>query len=268
MHAMDTPKICVDREQERRLFRQMLAGEASAHILLIQAEGGMGKTELMKTFWTECEPLQGASPARARLNFRDASLSAVGVVLAELCNQLGATRFERFHAEADAYAKAAGIHIEQSTLYASQIDATLGKLDPEQRQMRRLMLTDAFFSDLVRTHAGTPSVLLLDTFEAAPEEVQEWLAGPFLGRVRPHRWLVVVVAGRRSPAVDIDWEDWRMHHTLQPLNREHIGEYLRRVELSLSEHDVNLIYELTDGNPLELVTAVKRLLIKRASHRS
>jgi len=267
MYDYRSKRVYVNREQERGLFQEMLKAEVSAHILLLQADAGMGKSSLMRTLWDECKHWQGDTIGRARLDFKDNNLSAAGVVMGELCQQLGRQRFTEFYKEADAYARVASVNVQGSTFIDSSLDATLVKLNPEQRKMRQQMLTDAFFTDLEKGHDKGPVVLLFDTFEKAQEEVREWLSGPFLTRVRPHQWLVMVVAGRETPAVDTDWEDWRLHHTLRPLNREYVGEYLRRVELSLSDSEINLIYDLTDGNPLELATYVKKLLIKRGNQR-
>jgi len=50
MSKRETKDIHVDRETEKRLFSRMLKSEEPAHILLIQADGGLGKTSLLREF--------------------------------------------------------------------------------------------------------------------------------------------------------------------------------------------------------------------------
>jgi hypothetical protein len=245
--------VHVDREQERALFKSMIERTTPKHIFLIQAEPGMGKTSLLKDFWSQCEALE-----RAQVNLRNMSYS-VGEILSELSLQLGVDKFENFYNYCREFAREAGITIEGSTFIGSALEATLGQLDPEKRRMQRQIFTDSFFADLVANHENSqqPVVFLFDTLNKnTSDEIKEWLQGLFLNRVRRHQWIVAVVAGQEVPQLDGEWEEWSSRQDLSPLNEDNVREYLQRLEISMSDDWVEALYFFTKGNPQILRTKV------------
>lgn len=259
MVQSDLSSLHVNREQEVALFLDILQGARRAHILLIKAAGGMGKSSLLREFWKQSRDIQ-----RALIDLK--GLVESWVVLGKLADRLGREHFERFDDKLAEFAGAGKVTLDRTTLVATHVEASFGPIDPTQHKMRRQMLTKAFFQDLEALHARSrqQALFLFDTFDQANPEVQDWLGGSFLDWIRRYRWLVTVIAGRSIPEPDISWEELCLRHTLHRLERSHVREYLRRVELSLSEEEIGIVYDISDGNPLDLATYIGRLLAKRS----
>lgn len=250
--------VHVDRAEELARFQDMVAGTGTAHILLIQAEAGMGKSSLLREFWE-----QGAGHSRILIDFKSRAHS-VESVLGELSSQ-NRPAFQRFYEQLQQLSAGAMVYINRSEISQSKLDIKQVAPDsPEQRDMRRLLLTQAFFSDLDASNPRRENIVVIfDTYEEASAEVKDWLSGLFLAGAREHRWLMVVVAGRKIPSLGIGWDDCCLEQTLRPLGPEHVGEYLRKVNLRLSDDVVVAIYQGTKGIPLDLSVFVGRLLLER-----
>jgi len=255
----DLKIIHVDREREDALFQRMIRGEGQSHVLLIQAPSGMGKSFLLKKWWDECQGV-----LCGRVNLKSMSYSAIEI-LGELCQQLGPHLFDHFYTKCEEFCRMAGVHIERATLFNSPIDATLGTADSEQRQLRRQILTDAFFADLSHQDVGPSKTVLLlfDTFERASPDVKDWISGLFLTRTYRCRWLVVVIAGQEVPQLDVDWSDLCMRVSLTHLSKDNMREYVRRLQLNLEEAVIEAIYDITDGRPYDVALQLGRLWEKR-----
>ncbi len=83
-------EVFLDREEERAIFDEMLRGKRQEHILLIEAEGGMGKTHLLEEFWALAEPYP-----RCRFDLKSAH--NLEQVLFKLCEDLGYEQFGGFY---------------------------------------------------------------------------------------------------------------------------------------------------------------------------
>jgi len=103
-------------------------------------------------------------------------------------------------------------------------------------------------------------VLLIDTFEKANIDVGHWVTGLFLNRIRGRHGIAVVLAGRMIPDLGPASATWQ----LKPLDLPDVREYLNRVELSLSDKEVNMIYALTEGIPLDIRAAVSKFCIRKS----
>jgi ATP/maltotriose-dependent transcriptional regulator MalT len=237
MEEMTSVSLHVNREQEIKIFEGMLTGDTNRHIFLVQADAGMGKTSLLKEFSQMC----GDEYQWAKVNLKKMSYTEEEI-LGELCRQLGPALFQKFD--------------------RARSDRGPIQSDPGQRRMYRQILTDAFFDDLVSIGSPSerPTVLLFDTFEKASDPVKEWLWGQFLDRARPHQWLVLVLAGRKFPQLDIDLEEWCMKQSLKCLSRDHVRQYVQRLEVDYkSEEVIDVVYKGTKGVPLGLVTFLQNL---------
>ena len=237
MEQSTSVSLHVNREQEIKIFKGMLNGDTTRHIFLVQADAGMGKTTLLKEFSQMC----GKDYQWAKVNLKKMSYTEEEI-LGELCRQLGPPLFQKFDK----------IRSERGLIQS----------DPSQRRIYRQILTDAFFDDVVSMGSAPdkPTVLLFDTFEKASDPVKEWLWGQFLDRARPHQWLVIVLAGRKFPQLDIDLEEWCMKQTLKCLSRDHVRQYVQRLELDYkSEEVIDVVYKGTKGVPLGLVTFLQNL---------
>jgi hypothetical protein len=251
--------VHVDRVEELARFEAMIAGTGTAHVLLIQAEPGMGKSSLLREFWDK-----SAAHSRFRVDFKPRTHSVEGV-LGELSSQ-NRPAFTRFYERLERVTEGGPlVYMNNTDISRSQLDIRLQRPDStEERELRRQVLTQAFFSDLVDANPQhRTTVMVFDTYEAANEEVKDWLTRLLLTGVRGYRWLTVVVAGQTIPQLGIGWDDWVLEQTLRPLGPEHVGEYLRQVKLQLSEHEITIIYQATAGIPLDLSTSAGRILRTR-----
>jgi hypothetical protein len=261
MTDSDTRSIHVDRTEEMARFRDMVTGAGAHHILLIRADRGMGKSSLLREFWS-----QGAGLMRTFVDFKPRTHS-VEAVLGELGSQ-NRPAFKTFFDLAAQLISPGGVYISRSEISKSNFDVQLqtGPETAEKREMRRQALTQTFFADLLAANPqGKPVIAMFDTYENASEDVRDWFSRLFLTGAREHRWLTVIVAGRQIPDLGIGWDDWCLEQTLRPLGPEHVGEYVSRVQLSLSDATIATIYEGTKGIPLDVSTFVGNILHKRES---
>jgi hypothetical protein len=241
------------------VFRNALDGRGTAHILLIRAEAGLGKSSLLHEF------LEMTRPGNRAFVDLKAGTHSVPRLLGELVAQLGHAKFDAFFARQE---QAFNFEISDNRIIKAEVGIEVnvqpGALDADQLELRRFGITRDFFADLVRSNTSrTPNVLIFDTFERASPEVQDWLTGQFLTLAREHRWLVAVFAGREIPEPGIGWDDWCIEQSLRPLDPAHIDEWVRRVNLPLSAAEIAILYDTTAGIPLDLSIQLGRLLLRR-----
>ena len=252
----DLKKIHVNRDAEKDLFNDMVHRNVDAHILLIEAESGMGKTSLIDQFWIMSQELP-----RARVNFKEMSLS-FGKILSELKFQLGEDSFKIFNKQCVQFAQTFGQNTEHPLLILSQIDATLEKLPQDSRVNQRQMITDAFFLDLSSVYKihQKPVVLLFDSYEKASHDVKEWITKQFIISVRRFPWLICVFAGQQSPRINIYSNTWCLQHKLEPLGFDHVKEFVQTIKLKDSEDVVMILTRLSHGKPHLLKNLVLELI--------
>lgn len=237
----------VDRDEERRLFRDMISDRTPVHILLIEAEKGMGKTILLDQFWEISEGLR-----RARIDFKHSSYS-MAEILRDMTDQYGTESFSWFREVCCDVLRELGQDVKHVALLYSAMDLRLAKLPAEDRQKYQIMIVDAFLSSLetIRTK-DQPVVLLFDTFEKASDPTKAWLAEQLIGAIRRYPWLVCIVTGRETPRIAIDNANWCLQQKLQPLSDEYSREYIQKVIYIQDESVVTTMTILAKGHPLTL----------------
>ena len=220
----------------------------------------MGKSSLLEKYYSGSEQYP-----RALVDLRRLDCTPVEF-LGELASQLEATvrelggdaAFARYHKQRERRFQPGDITIQDSRLTRMNLAESWDMRRSEQAALQ--IITDAFFSDLDDVLQEYPTVvLLIDTFEKANFEVEGWVTGLFLNRIRGRHRIVVVLAGRTIPDLGPSSAAWE----LKPLELCDVREYLNRVELSLSEEQINVLYALTDGIPLDLRTGVTRLSLRK-----
>lgn len=194
-----------NREDELDLFDRMIAGRTEERILLLEAEGQIGKSTLLLAFERRC--LHDVPCAAVDLK---GSSTGLHEVFYRLCDALGWDYFPTFRACVESLGR---VTIDRNVIIGrAEIEVALRTPDEGDRAARRAQLTQALFDDL-RAWEGC-LVLLFDTYEQADLEVRDWLAGPCLARARRTANLVVVVAGRQVPVPSIEWASCCHHHRL------------------------------------------------------
>jgi len=233
-----------NREYELRLFDRMIAGQTGERILLLEARGEMGKSTLLTAFERRC-------PADIPCVLIDLKGQANGLheVFYRLCDALGWEQFPHFVQCVQGLAQ---ITVCRNILVGGQIQVALQAPDEAGRQARRAELTQALFDDL---HAWRGRlVLIFDTYEQADPEVQDWLAGPCLGRVRRMANLVVVIAGRRVPKESSEWAACCCHHRLGNIEDvEAWWTYVNRQGLPVRREWVEGYCVALQGHPGQMV---------------
>lgn len=237
-------------------------------MLLIQAGPGMGKSALMEQFYSE-----SAAYPRALVDLRPQAFNSLEV-LGELASGLETTIADLSHAaqhrvsvfpeytqDRGRLAQAGHADIQDARLSDGTQTAKSGM--PRAEQAARQIITDAFFHDLdaiIQIYGKV--VLIIDTFERASIDVKQWVTGLFLNRIRGRLGVIVVLAGRTVPQPSGFATTWQ----LRPLDLSYVQEYVSRAELSLSEEEVKVVvrvlYDVTDGIPLDLKMNVAKLKFK------
>lgn len=250
-------KTYVDRDEERRLFREMISGRTPVHILLLEAATGMGKTMLLEQFWEISEGLR-----RARIDFKHSSYS-MAEILREMTDQYGSELFSMFCDDCCDVLRDLGQDVKHVALLYSAMDLRLAKLPPEDRQKYQRMIVDAFLSNLESIRdKDHPVVLLFDTFEKASDPIKAWLAEQLTGAIRRYPWLVCVITGRETPRIAIPNASWCLQQTLQPLTDEYSREYIQKVIYTQEESVVTYIAVAAEGHPYTLQQLVLKYVTK------
>ena len=241
--------IHVDRDEEIKLFRDMLDGHSDVHIFLLEAESGMGKSALLEKFKEMSDKKQ---MPWAKVDFKNASYT-FGEILREMCDQLRDISFLDFDSQCRSFIVNSGLTVGRSALLSSSIDAAMANLSREERNRQRLVIIDAFLGDLAAFHERYQGLIVLtfDTFERASASVKEWITDQFIKRCQLYPWIICVIAGQETPGIDPTTE-WCSHSKLEKLSKEHIAEYLHHLKLTQEDVIVKFITSMLDRDSSEL----------------
>jgi hypothetical protein len=154
--------------------------------------------------------------------------------------------------------KAAGAIIDGANLLL-QHRAT--KRDPKLRELMENPLpplTQAFIAGLKDAANHTPVLLILDTYEKAPNDHDNWLRQYLLDdRSLLSAQVRIVVAGRRSLEEKEAWRKLQQDRSLlferqlREFNRDETADYLGQIKIT-SPETVAQIYRVTKGLPYYL----------------
>lgn len=236
--------VYVDRDDERRLFGEMLAGETGVHVLLIEAESGMGKTWLLDQFWELAE-----EHPRARIDFSQASKS-LGDVVGEMLRQYDQFPFDCFRDECRNLVSQSGYGAVHDALLCAKLDLLLAKMGKEERLHHQRLITRAVLVDLeANRKADRPLVLMLDAYEKASDAIKAWIGTQLIADIRAYPRLICIVSGQ-PPLPRIPPENSEcLQHTLEPLSVEHEREYIEKVIYTQDEAVVSVITRMSKGHP-------------------
>lgn len=236
--------VIADRKDEIEFFQAMLAGKKETRLFFIQAVSGRGKTDLLHRLAHECPN----DFCLIRLDLKGAE-KGIAQVLGVFRDKLGADAFPLFHA---ALARLdPSVNIANNTALAGKMDiAVVLNVDEQTRKLRLEMLEAAFFQDL-RAVCATPIVIILDTFEKAPSDLQMWLGGAFLRHIVTIPHARVVMGGQRVPEKTVEeWEELCERRELRDIDDVDAWyEFVREKNLPFPRDAVKMTVLHCQGNP-------------------
>jgi hypothetical protein len=256
-----SPHVHVDREEELRLFQDMLEGRREERILLVEAASGLGKTLLMLEYQRLAEQ---AGVACAMLDLRHVGVAAFEV-LASLCEEWVDCPFGQFRRQVEALQEsAAQVRVERVfQIGRPTIQVAMGGPDEATRRERRRLVTEALMAD-VRGWLGEEhrAAMLIDTYnpDLVTPELRRWVEGVLLPHVRRTPGLVAVIAGQETPPKSAMWEGVCCRVRLQPLeDPEDWMVFVEAERIPASRQVVSAFCHANEGHPMKLAIALSTL---------
>lgn len=197
---------------EETLFREMVAGDTKAHILLFQGESGSGKSHLIE----HCVNSVPDTPS-VLLKLQSGG-ELVPTLFTSMGTQCGWDKLPLFTGMVAKLLEQPGQ--ENDPLWQVSMHRHLrqiGRLsDLESRFARYQLLSDAWFADAQQF--DTPLLLALDTYEKSSSLFDRWFSEEFLYGVANSGHMRVLVGGQTVPTLQ---EAWRFSASLQELKGIH-----------------------------------------------
>ncbi len=252
--------LFADYEDERRAFERLFDASCSCRIVLFQGASGKGKTALLR----HCLGRTPAHIAHLQYDFKG------DVSVAEVFHRAGQSltwpRLPRLTQQVAYMQQAPAVHIDSNWLAGinNRISVALHAESPIDREHRRSLLTNAWFEDLQALQQ--PVLLVFDTFEKAPTEMQQWISGPVLARAALFANIRVVIAGQEVPdRHSIEWGDYCDAHTLYGVREAAhwlpvLQAMHRRIPGSMDPFSwLAGVCDALGGNPSEILKVIDRL---------
>jgi AAA ATPase domain len=251
-----------DYEGPRLAFDALFQPVCNCRILLLCGPSGTGKTRLLEHCRARTPPGVALVPVDLR-----GSTTGVAEIFSRFGFALTWSLLTNFTARVSALEGGGATRIvvdrNWQVGFNNRISVVLHTGDEASRGQRRTELTDALFEDLAQI--GRPVLMLFDTFEHAPSEVQEWLSGPFLARAAQTTAVRVVIAGQKVPKSNtIDWGYCCALHDLHGVrDAQHwlpvVREMHRRIPKPPEETYMAAICDALQGNPLAIMNWIEAL---------
>ncbi len=249
---MSQSAIRLDRDEELALFEKMLSDSISDRILLIHADGGMGKSHLLREFVQEYQDRF----VLAAIDFKWGGIS-IPELLSRVCDSIGWECFENLTKLIQQFNKGTTISISDNMLIGKnqiEIEQALNAPDEEIREKQRVAITDALFQDL---RALPKVVLIFDTFNDCDPIVAKWLSGAFLTRVCHTKNIIVVIAGRVIPEPALDWDAMCNELVLGGIESKHFEEYAKTNGIDVHPERIKGLCDAFEGRPLPILNQLK-----------
>lgn len=234
----------IDREIELNLLQQIATGEIQYRLLLIKADSGMGKSELLREFYVNRPDIA----IYAVVDFKNGGINQTNFIH-KICKSLGWQNFPKLESILNS-SKPSSINFSDNTLIGqNRIEILLENLDKQDQEAYLTKITKAFFDDI---SALSRVVFIIDTYEKADINVQEWLTNIFLHYALSLPNLVFIVSGQLVPEPTIDWTD--IHHIVElgGIEAVHWYNYAQSVGISVNLKWIEGCCYAIQGHPLQM----------------
>jgi hypothetical protein len=234
----------IDRDDELKLIHDVRSGKTKERILLISAGGGWGKSDLLREFIAE----HPNDIPPAIVDFKDKGLS-LAQLLCNICDTFDWSRFPALSEVIKTFAAQSTVNVTGNVMVGqNRIDAVMGGLDEQTREMRREELTKAFFHDVRSIGSVT---IVFDVFDECESSIETWMVNSFLPYAHRSPQLTVVVAGRKVPQSSLKWE--AIHHELRGIAFEHWKQHAEDLGLPASADLIQGCCLTCEGQPLKML---------------
>lgn len=206
----------VDREDELKLLHRIARSEGDSRIVLIHAESGMGKSELLREIKSQFKK----DVLHVFVDFKGGGLNLADILF-NICDTLGWKKFPALTSTIGNIVRPLTVNIKDNILIGqNDIAVALNAPDQHTREMRRSEITMAFISDLRELKQIT---LIFDVFEKCDEYLQAWFSSVFLPAIHRSPQVSVIIAGQIVPEQTQMWECEQI--TLGEIAPEHWQDY-------------------------------------------
>lgn len=210
----------VNRDDELILLKRLVQGTEKTRIVLIHAESGMGKSELLR----ETRNQFAKEILHTFIDFKGGGLNLADILF-NICDSLGWKKFPMLTTAVKNIVQPVHINIKDNILVGqNDIAIALNAPDQHTREMRRSEITMAFISDLRKLKQVT---LIFDVFEKCDEYLQGWFSGVFLPAIHRSPQVSVIIAGQIVPEQTQMWECEKI--VLGEIAPEHWQEYAEAI---------------------------------------
>lgn len=206
----------VNREDELKLLHRIARSEGDSRIVLIHAESGMGKSELLREIKSQFKK----DVLHVFVDFKGGGLNLADILF-NICDTLGWKKFPALTSTIGNIVRPLTVNIKDNILIGqNDIAVALNAPDQHTREMRRSEITMAFISDLREFRQIT---LIFDVFEKCDEYLQAWFSSVFLPAIHRSPRASVIIAGQIVPEQTQMWEC--EHMVLGEIAPEHWQDY-------------------------------------------
>ena len=188
-------------QAERHAFCELLQPECERRILLFEGKSGSGKSTLLR----HCRTYISKESNYIPVDLRGTNLTVVSFLL-RVTRLLRNEHFSAFDCKVAELSEQSTMELKHVAQWGNenQINVALQANNNLNREERLTALTHAWFLDMQAIQQQC--VVMIDTFEQADNEMEEWVSGEFLTRVVDSENLRVIVAGQTVPDQSrIEW---------------------------------------------------------------